>query len=329
MNERRKNYDVTNTVDVSQPKAVLAEVSRIVLSLYPDADIRILVAAFTDFESMFRGKHPDYLGCDTPYHDTQHSLDVCLATARLYDGHERTAKDTQRLGSHRMIIGIVVALFHDCGYLRDRSVTNGINGAVYTKVHVGRGGEFLKAYLPEVSRPEDGDLALEMIQYTGFERPLGELSLPDRAWTLSGYMVGTADLIAQMSDRCYLEKCRDYLFPEFVIGGEASRRLPDGSEELLYADPQELLKKTPLFYQYVVEPRLEDGFEQVYKHAATHFGGPNHYMDLLRANLDYLERVLDADDFSMLRRKPVCFLGDDESFDPEIAMEALADSREA
>jgi hypothetical protein len=326
MNERRKNYDVTNTVDVSQPRAVLAEVSRIVLSLYPDSDSHILDAAFADFEAMFRGQHPDYLGCDTPYHDTQHSLDVCLATARLYDGYERKARDTERLGSHRMIIGIVVALFHDCGYLRDSASSNGTNGAIYTKVHVGRGGEFLKRYLPEVSRPDDGEIAAEMIQFTGFERSLEELDLPDRPWTLSGHMVGTADLIAQMSDRCYLEKCRDYLFPEFVLGGEASRKLPDGSDEVLYADPNELLRKTPLFYQYVVEPRLEDGFEQAYKHAETHFGGRNLYMDKLQANLGYLDQILNKDDFTMLRRKPVCFLGDDENFDPNAALELQPDA---
>jgi hypothetical protein len=320
MNDRRKNYDVTNTVDVSQPRAVLAEVSRIVLSLYPDAEISILDAAFRDFEAMFRGTHPEFLGCDTPYHDTQHSLDVCLATARLYDGYERTAKDTKRLGSHRMIIGIVVALFHDCGYLRDRSCTNGTNGSIYTKVHVGRGGQFLKSYLPGVSRPDDGDLAMELIQYTGFERPLDDLEMPDESWTLSGFMVGTADLIAQMSDRCYLEKCRDYLFPEFVLGGEASRTLPDGTEEVLYADSHELLRKTPLFYQYVVQPRLEDGFRQSYKHAATHFGGRNLYMEMLESNLNYLNEVLDKDDFDLLRRKPVCFLGDDESFDPDMPL---------
>jgi hypothetical protein len=37
-----------------------------------------------------------------------------------------------------------------------------------------------------------------------------------------GNMLGTADIIAQMADRCYLEKCRDRLFPEFVAGGLAS-----------------------------------------------------------------------------------------------------------
>ena len=106
------------------------------------------------------------------------------------------------------------------------------------------------------------------------------------------------------------------------MGGEASRVLPDGTNEVLYSDPNELLRKTPLFYQYVVEPRLEDGFEQAYKHAETHFGGRNFYMEKLKANLSYLDQILDSDDFTMLRRKPVCFLGDDEDFDPNAALDA-------
>ena len=36
-----------------------------------------------------------------------------------------------------------------------------------------------------------------------------------------GHLLGTADMIAQMADRCYLEKCRDRLYPEFVLGGVA------------------------------------------------------------------------------------------------------------
>ena len=34
-----------------------------------------------------------------------------------------------------------------------------------------------------------------------------------------GHLLGTADMIAQIADRCYLEKCRDRLYAEFVLGG--------------------------------------------------------------------------------------------------------------
>ena len=41
--------------------------------------------------------------------------------------------------------------------------------------------------------------------------------------------MATADLLAQMADRCYLEKCRDLLYPEFELAGLTRRRNPDGS----------------------------------------------------------------------------------------------------
>ena len=42
--------------------------------------------AFYDFERLFTGRYPGYLGCDTTYHDMQHTLDMTLALARLVAG---------------------------------------------------------------------------------------------------------------------------------------------------------------------------------------------------------------------------------------------------
>ncbi len=45
----------------------------------------------------------------------------------------------------------------------------------------------------------------------------------------------TGDLIAQMSDRCYLEKCRDRLYPEFVLGGIAMPSDGQGNTAVKYS----------------------------------------------------------------------------------------------
>ena len=63
-----------------------------------------------------------------------------------------------------------------------------------------------------------------------------------------GEILGTADIIAQMSDRCYLEKCHDRLYPEFVLGGIARRKRPDGQIKVIYKSGKDLLSKTPAFY---------------------------------------------------------------------------------
>ena len=60
-------------------------------------------------------------------------------------------------------------------------------------------------------------------------------------------MLGTADMITQLADRCYLEKCRDRLYPEFVLGGVALPIGSNGYAEVKYASGLDLLRQTPAF----------------------------------------------------------------------------------
>jgi len=70
--------------------------------------------------------------------------------------------------------------------------------------------------------------ASQLVHFTGYERKVDAIRLVDPLLRRVGEMLGTADIIAQMSDRCYLEKCRDRLYPEFVTGrahpSQAARR---------------------------------------------------------------------------------------------------------
>jgi len=96
---------------------------------------------------------------------------------------------------------------------------------------------------------EVADVAASLIHFTGYEIPVAEIKVPSLGYKLLGSLLGSADIIAQMSDRCYLEKCRDRLYPEFLAGGIARKRLPDGNEEVLYESGEDLVRKTPHFYQ--------------------------------------------------------------------------------
>ena len=80
----------------------------------------------------------------------QHSLDDTLAMARLLVGYERTHTREQRLGAERAVIGLVTALFHDAGYIREMADTQHRNGAEFTRTHVTRGAQFLARYLPTI-----------------------------------------------------------------------------------------------------------------------------------------------------------------------------------
>ena len=133
MQYRRSDYDVTNTVQVSSVAAVRRAVEELYTQTWPGVPTERLAVAFADFERLFNGQFPGYLGCDTVYHDVQHTLDDTLAMARLLAGYERSHSPDQRLGADRGLLGIVVALFHDAGYIRQTDDTVHRNGAEFTR----------------------------------------------------------------------------------------------------------------------------------------------------------------------------------------------------
>ncbi len=118
-------------------------------------------------------------------------------------------------------------------------------------------------------------------------------------------MLGTADIIAQMADRCYLEKCRDRLYPEFVQAGLASAGTagPQRTPATLFDSAEDLLRKTPSFYR-AAKARLTDQLGAVYEFVRDHFGGHNPYLDEVAKNIRYAERVAENGDLKLLRRVP-------------------------
>src|SRR3546814_11057603 len=94
---RRNHYDVTDRVRISHPDDVCAAVCALLAELHPQADLAALRHAFKTFGRLYAGTLPGYAGCDTWYHDAQHSLNCALAMARLIDGHERSVPTSQRL----------------------------------------------------------------------------------------------------------------------------------------------------------------------------------------------------------------------------------------
>src|SRR5262245_44437963 len=224
MQYRRSDYDVTNTVQVSSVAAVKRAVEELYAQTWPSGPLERLSTAFVDFERLFNGQFPGYLGCDTVYHDVQHSLDDTLAMARLLAGYDRTHAPDLRRGAARAPPGRGVALFHDAGYIRQTDDSQHRNGAEFTRTHVGRSAHFLARYLPTLGMAEWVPVASQIVHFTGYEVPFDQIRLDDPLDRKVGHLVGTADMIAQMADRCYLEKCRDRLYPEFVLGGVAVSR---------------------------------------------------------------------------------------------------------
>src|SRR3546814_5398137 len=143
----------------------------------------------------------------------------------LIDGHERSVPTAQRLGAHRSVLGVLIALFHDAGYIRRRG-DSAANGAEFTLTHVHRSGEFLRDYLPTIGYGRDAAKARQIVHFTGYEIALDQIQVRDAKDRMLGFLLGSADVLAQTSDRCYLEKCRDFLFREFALSGLAGDPRP-------------------------------------------------------------------------------------------------------
>ena len=102
---------------------------------------------------------------------------------------------------------------------------------------------------------------------------------------LLGKIVGTADLVAQIADRIYLEKLL-YLYQEFE-----EARVPGFDSELV------LLKKTEAFYRDISKKRIDEDLDGVASLMHLHFKerwgiDKDLYEEYIQKNVDYLRTVL-------------------------------------
>ncbi len=294
--------DVTGVVDVSSPDSVCEAVLAIFRRRYRRADLSAVKRLFTDFGRLYRGEYQGFFACDTQYHDMQHVLDVTLAAARLIDGYDASQPRAQRLGAELATVGVAVALFHDSGYIRRKGDSRHQHGAEYTKIHVSRSARFLAQYLPAIGMESVAALAAKLVHYTGYEFEPHSIEVTDARQRVVGALVGSADVMAQMADRAYLEKCRDRLYQEFELGGVAREIDAGGAEQIRYASPEDLLKKTPDFIRRTIDDRLEGLFGGIYRYVGAHFGGPNLYMEAVERNRCHLVHLLAQNDEQLLHR---------------------------
>ncbi len=300
---RRSDFDITDKIRTTDPIEVGDEVMRLFLGLYPSGKFSPIGRAFKDLSLLYHGKHHDYHPCDTGYHDIQHVLDVTLTMARLLDGYERSRKRQAPLPQTYFTVGVITALFHDFGYLRRRNDHKHRYGAEYTLTHVTRGSHFLRDYLPRIGLKQYAMAASQMVHFTGYERKAETIRLDDPVMRHVGEILGTADIVAQMSDRCYLEKCRDRLYPEFLLGGLTRRTLPNGRTVTLYNSGSDLVRKTPGFYLNAMK-RLDQQLHRAYLYAEKLFGGQNLYIEEMQRNVKYAEVAASDPEHELLRRNP-------------------------
>ena len=150
-------------------------------------------------------------------------------------------------------------------------------------------------------------VATQVIHFTGYEVPFADIRLDEARDRRVGHLLGTADMLAQMSDRCYLEKCRDRLYAEFVLGGVAMQRGGDGELRVQYGSGLDVLRQTPKFFEATMRTRLDGEFGGAYRYLEALYGGRNPYIEAIERNLAYLTKVLESGNWGMLRRSPPVF----------------------
>ncbi|MFW5442945.1 MAG: hypothetical protein ACKE51_01385 [Methylococcaceae bacterium] len=295
-----QQLDISLSVCISKVLPVCDAIREIFLTQFPgqESEFVVIENMFDHIDKIYHGTLPNYYACDTDYHDMRHILDVTLAATRLFDGYEKVHGGTDKaLGLERFQQGITAALFHDIGYIRHQNDSKHKHGAEYTKTHITRGTRFLTSYLPTLGKQVWVDKMKDLLHFTGYEK---SVTMKDPIDHTLGCLIGTADLIAQMSDRVYLERCRDCLFQEFKIGKVAP---PNGSSDQFYESSSAMLSQTPDFIRSTIENRLDKLFGSVYRYAANHFGGDNLYMNGIEKNCNFLEGLLKEHKTHLLIRK--------------------------
>ena len=123
-----------------------------------------------------------------------------------------------------------------------------------------------------------------IIMCTKLSLPLNEIPFNSKETGIMGKVLGSADLIAQMADRNYLEKL-PLLFLEFREAGMAG-----------FETPLELFKNTEEFYHSVARTRLIEELGNVSSAALYHFRNRwnidrNLYAESIENNIKYMKKA--------------------------------------
>ncbi|MBN1615592.1 MAG: hypothetical protein JW950_14100 [Deltaproteobacteria bacterium] len=287
---------LANLVFMEDADDVYNEIKNIALLMEPEIDFHLCMQVYDDIVRLFEGGYPGYKGFNTAYHDLAHTMHVTLAMVRLMHG---AFLQGERFSSEEINIGITSGLMHDTGYIQREEDLEG-TGAKYTLTHIARSIDFVAEYFrdnPVYSSKMP--CYRDILNCTGLNTKVSEIAFASPSIELLGKMLGTADLLGQMSDRYYLEKLPG-LYDEFVEAGITD-----------FFDPLDLLDKTFGFYD-MTKKRFSRELGRVYEYALAHFRArwgieDNLYLVAIERNIGYLEAILThhREDYDQYLRRSV------------------------
>lgn len=272
-------------VDTKDPTLVEVEVQALYRASYPQGDPLYVPKVFGWAIDCFTGSFEDYQPIDALYHDFEHTLQGTLCIARLL-ARRHQAKAAPMLDQRMFELALAGILFHDTGYLKRRDDREG-TGAKYTLVHVQRSADFASRFLrPKGFLPKEIAGVQNMIRCTGVNVDLAAIPFQNETERIAGYSLGTADLLGQMAAQDYVAKL-PILFLEF----EEAARFNPGRTAGLFKSVEDLLQKTPLFWQNYVLPKIKGDFLNLYEFLSEP-GAPeeNFYLQQIERNIDRIRR---------------------------------------
>lgn len=276
-------------VATKDPTAVEVEVQSAHLAMFPRGDKVFVPQTFGWAIDCFTGQYSDYQPIDARYHDFEHTLQGTLCLARLLRARHQASAEPE-LTPKMFQLAMLAILLHDTGYLKKKGDNEG-TGAKYTAIHVRRSAEFAAELLGRKNFPAREIKAVQnMILCTGINAPLDEIPFQSALERTAGFALGTADLLGQMAADDYVEKL-PVLYAEFA---EAARHPHEKNCNIAtFSSSDDLIQKTPGFWENYVRPKLEQDFGGLYRFLNDPYpGGRNGYVERIEANMERLRRSL-------------------------------------
>jgi hypothetical protein len=245
-------------------------------------------------ERLYSGNFPGYRACNTGYHDFRHAIEAFLAMSRLIHG---AVLDSESISERQIITALIAAILHDVGYIQEESDAQG-TGAKHKADHEQRSMDFLSRHGFKFGlSAEEIAAGRIIILCTDMDTDIKTISFPTPRIELLGKLLGTADLMAQLAERKYLEKLL-YLYYECKEAGVGD-----------YESELDILRKAVNFYDFF-EERLRTtlgGVDRIMQlHFASKWGiNKNLYHEAINKQKDYLLKILkipDADPRDYLKQ---------------------------
>lgn len=278
-----------SSVATNDPAAVAAAVQSAYLAAYPDGDRMFVPRIFSWAVDYFTGRYDDYQAVDVSYHDFEHTLQATLCLARILQGRHQ-ALATPVLPRKMFELGLLAALLHDTGYLKKKGDLDG-TGAKYTVIHVHRSAGFAAELMARKGySAEDIKAVQNMVLCTDINVPLDGIQFHSEQERITGFALGSADLLGQMAADDYVDKL-PRLYSEIE---EAARHHQDkGNLVPEFSSAAELRQKTPGFWDDYARGKLERDFGGLYRFLNSPYpSGPNDYLQRIEANIARLRHEL-------------------------------------